>query len=269
MEGPKKKGASSQGSSSSGNKRMYTGRGDQGSTLLYNQRFVHKDSDAIQCMGCLEELEAILGLANEHCKEADNGLNEHLCETQSRLKDILICVGTPRSTSKEHHVKLTSFPQANVERVERWIDTLESELPQSNIVVLPSGGLSSAHLNVARTVCRRAERLFVPLLRCGDNDEVILRYLNRLSDFLFLAGKYASIYENINEEVYRKPSNANNSLLLKEPLAGVGGSNRKKNEKNCCSAILMMSALVGITCAAGAYSGSFPVMLDVTKLGLL
>jgi cob(I)alamin adenosyltransferase len=89
-------------------------------------------------------------------------------------------------------------------RLKSWIDDLDSELPPLASFILPSGGPASAQLHLARTVCRRAERSVVVIQQEGDVEHSVLKYLNRLSDYLFTAARYASMKDGKEEVIYKK-----------------------------------------------------------------
>lgn len=133
-----------------------------------------------------------MGLALEFCLQAGNGLDEQLCEVMSRLFDVGSAVATPPGNSvgaaKLAH---TRFGPRPCELLESWLDAHDAALPPLRAFILPSGGSAAAALHAARAVCRRAERAVVPLVRCGDVEEAVGAYLNRLSDYLFVAARTA------------------------------------------------------------------------------
>lgn len=96
------------------------------------------------------------------------------------------------------------FDVANVESLEHWIDNIDSQLPPLTNFILPSGGLAASQLHVARTVCRRAERTLVPMLQEEAISENAYRYVNRLSDYLFMLARFCAKAEGKPETVYKK-----------------------------------------------------------------
>jgi cob(I)alamin adenosyltransferase len=164
--------------------KIYTRSGDRGETGLFGGGRVPKDDVRVAAYGEVDELNAALGLA----RAAGVGALDALCQ---RLQDELFTVGavlaTPRGTKADAHIP--HLGPEWVTALERSIDELEAELPPQTHFILPGGAPGSAALHFARTVCRRAERRVVPLLREGTVDEAILRYLNRLSDLLFVMAR--------------------------------------------------------------------------------
>ena len=167
--------------------KIYTRTGDSGQTGLFGGGRVPKDDPRVAAYGAVDELNAVIGLA----RAAGLGALDPWCQD---LQDQLFTVGavlaTPRGTRAAAHI-----PQVREEWVsamESRIDGLEGELPPQTHFILPGGTPGSAALHLARTVCRRAERSVVPLFREGQVDELTLRFLNRLSDFLFVLARAAN-----------------------------------------------------------------------------
>ena len=123
----------------------------------------------------------------------------------SRLFDLGSCIATPidttKSTIKMNRVK---FSDDNVIQLEKEIDKMDEVLPPLKNFILPSGNRASVSLHLSRTIARRSERLIVPLVRNGSVDSVVQRYLNRLSDFLFVSARYITVKENLKEIIWKK-----------------------------------------------------------------
>jgi cob(I)alamin adenosyltransferase len=152
-----------------------------------------------EALGHQDELCAVIGIAREHCDASGNGLADTLAEIQSRVFDLGAAVATPVQTSDETKRSYTEFHPRFTKELERAIDKFDEELPPLTNFVIPSGGLSSTYLNLARTVCRRAERAVVPLVMAEQCDKEVGIFLNRLSDFLFAAGRAAAKREGKTE----------------------------------------------------------------------
>lgn len=167
--------------------RIYTKTGDKGETSLFGGGRVGKDDDRVDAYGEVDELNAVLGLARAE------GLGD-LDPLAQTLQDQLFTVGsvlaTPRGTKAAQ-----AIPQVQAEWItamERAIDGFDEVLPPLTSFILPGGSKAAAALHLARTVCRRAERRVVPLLRAGQIGPEVVTYLNRLSDLLFTLARMAN-----------------------------------------------------------------------------
>jgi cob(I)alamin adenosyltransferase len=184
--------------------QVYTRTGDGGTSSLYNGNRRGKNDPIFDALGNQDELNAVLGIAREHlCLHGNTGLVVKIEEIQSRLFDVGAAIATPPNSS-EKKKKYTEFELTHTRTIEVWIDEMDEALSPLKHFVIPSGGLSSTHLNLARTVCRRTERSVVPLVEAGDVNPEVGRYLNRLSDFLFVASRVASVHEGTTEVLWKK-----------------------------------------------------------------
>jgi cob(I)alamin adenosyltransferase len=169
--------------------KIYTKAGDDGTTGLLSAGRVGKDDPRIESYGTVDELNALLGLAR-----AAGGLDADLDGLLARVQDDLFAVGAaladPNPQGKFHN----AVDQGYSGRLEAEIDRLEAELPPLTQFILPGGSPAAARLHLARTVCRRAERLVVHLgCQPGvDVPRLLIAYLNRLSDFLFVLARAAN-----------------------------------------------------------------------------
>ena len=188
---------------------VYTRTGDSGTSSLYNGERRPKTDAVFDSLGHQDELNAVMGIAREYCERSGNGIDEMLAEIQSRLFDVGAAIATPVQTSTEEKRNYTKFPSEFTRTLEIWLDDLDSKLPPLTNFVIPSGGMTSMHLNLARTICRRAERSVVPLVRAEQVDAEVGRYLNRLSDFLFVAARTAATKEGKPELLWKKPTYVN------------------------------------------------------------
>ena len=122
----------------------------------------------------------------------------------SRLFDVGSAVATPLDSSSDAKLKRAAFDESHVATLETLIDKMDEELPPLKNFILPSGGLCAAHFHVARTLARRAERRVVPMVRSGAVDPGVGIYLNRLSDFLFVAARFSALRHGHSEKIYKK-----------------------------------------------------------------
>jgi cob(I)alamin adenosyltransferase len=171
--------------------RIYTRTGDGGTTALATGARRPKHDLRVAAYGTVDETNACLGLARLHT--AAHEVDPMLGRIQNDLFDLGADLATPE-TGKPLPYEPVRIVDAQVERLEREIDGLNGHLASLRSFVLPGGTPAAAALHLARTVCRRAERLVVEL--AGRPDEPVspaaVKYLNRLSDFLFVAARYAN-----------------------------------------------------------------------------
>lgn len=190
----------------SGKYRVYTKTGDAGTSSLFNMQRKPKDDEFFQALGDTDELNANLGVCREYLvAQGLSSTAQQLEEIQSRLFDVGSHIATPRTTSTAAQKARTEFADEHTAQLEKWIDEMEVELPALKNFILPSGGLASAHLHVARAVCRRAERRIVPIVAHGDAELCIQKYLNRLSDYLFVCARFACLKAGNTETIWKKP----------------------------------------------------------------
>lgn len=181
--------------------RVYTKTGDKGSTALIGGARVAKDHIRIEAYGTVDELNSFLGVVTDQL--GDEEINEWILEIQDRLFTIGSSLATdPGKTPK---MKLPDLHDSDIEWLEKKIDLMDDELPQMKSFILPGGHIAASHAHVARCVCRRAERLCVHM---QNNDEFVaedvLKYLNRLSDFLFVLARFI-VFRNGGKEIPWRP----------------------------------------------------------------
>jgi cob(I)alamin adenosyltransferase len=169
--------------------RIYTRAGDEGSTRLASGEKVSKASARVAAYGGVDELNAVIGLARLHTA-GDAELDPLLARVQNDLFDLGADLATPAGGPHEALRMVAS----QVARLEAEIDGLNAALEPLTSFVLPGGSPAAAQLHVARTVCRRAERAAVRFVHpvAGGEHAQALRYLNRLSDLLFVAARFAN-----------------------------------------------------------------------------
>jgi cob(I)alamin adenosyltransferase len=172
--------------------KIYTRTGDDGTTALGSGRRVSKYDLRVEAYGTLDETNAAIGLARLHTRAAEPQLDGMLARIQNDLFDLGADLCYPDET-KDARGRL-QVSDAQVERLEREIDKLNGGLDPLRSFVLPGGSPAASFLHLARTVSRRAERLVVALAARKDEPvgAAALRYINRLSDFLFVAARYAN-----------------------------------------------------------------------------
>ncbi len=191
--------------------RIYTKRGDGGQTNLVGGQSVAKDALRIDTYGTVDELNAVVGLA---CVSAgERAETAPLAAILKRVQHELFNLGSILATLPEDvHPKQPRVTDADVEQLEREIDDMNEALPALRSFVLPGGCRLNAELHVARTVCRRAERMAVALARQEKTPGEAIRYLNRLSDALFVHSRWAAHVLGEAEVLWAPNASASGSL---------------------------------------------------------
>ncbi|TCR89827.1 cob(I)yrinic acid a,c-diamide adenosyltransferase [Rhizobium sp. BK376] len=172
--------------------KIYTKTGDDGTTGLVAGPRRLKHDLRVESYGTIDETNSVIGVARLHTSAMPD-LDAMLAAIQNDLFDLGADLSTPETDEPAAYEPLR-IVESQVERLERDIDTLNAELKPLTSFILPGGSPAAAHLHLARTVARRAERLMVALSRT-DGERVsaaALKYVNRLSDFLFVAARHAN-----------------------------------------------------------------------------
>ncbi|MYL38361.1 cob(I)yrinic acid a,c-diamide adenosyltransferase [Halobacillus litoralis] len=168
--------------------RIYTRSGDKGQTsLIYGQR-VPKNDVRVEAYGTCDEANSTIGTALSHLRKEDWTDKAAFMQTMEKIQTILFHVGAELATPKGKDVTW-KLKQEHIDDLEQQIDSWDQDLAPLKNFILPSGHEASAALHLARTVVRRAERLAVTLEE-ELNNPLVVSYLNRLSDFLFVAARY-------------------------------------------------------------------------------
>jgi len=171
--------------------RVYTRQGDQGDTALAGGQRVPKDSPRIEAYGTVDELNSFIGLARETVGQAAS--TKPLAVILLRVQHELFNLGSILATLPEDvHPKQARVTSREVDQLEREMDEMNADLAPLRSFVLPGGSRLNAELHICRTVCRRAERACVALNRVEEVPPETIRYLNRLSDALFVWSRWAS-----------------------------------------------------------------------------
>jgi cob(I)alamin adenosyltransferase len=184
--------------------RVYTKGGDKGETSLIGGERVSKAAPRIEAYGTIDELNAVLGLVRT-ALEASKA--QDLLPVIHRVQQELFNLGCELATADpEMRAKLPRVEARHVEGLEADIDARNDALPKLKSFVLPGGGWPSAYFHLGRTVCRRAERLLVAMAQTEDLGDHAVMYLNRLSDALFVFGRWAALQDGQPEPLW-EPKN--------------------------------------------------------------
>ncbi len=170
--------------------KIYTRTGDQGDTALFGGGRTSKDDPRVEAYGDVDELNAALGLAR--ASELMPRIDEVLVPIQRDLFAIGALLATPDREKMKAHLDKARIDDDRIAQLERAIDDGDRELEPLKAFIIPGGTPKAAALHLARTVCRRAERRVVALRRSGEVPDLVVIYLNRLSDLLFTLARVAN-----------------------------------------------------------------------------
>ena len=186
--------------------KIYTKTGDKGETSLYGGTRVSKAAARVESYGTLDELNAFIGLAKAEISD------EKVLNQLQKIQFDLFTVGSEAATPTDKLILANGknrldlmISEEEILELEHWMDDLDAELEPLQFFILPSGGKAAASIHVCRTVCRRAERAMVHLNETEEVRPELIKYLNRLSDYLFILARYISKISGEKEE-YWNPS---------------------------------------------------------------
>ena len=180
--------------------KIYTKTGDEGITSLIGGTKVFKSNIRIDTYGTVDELNSYIGLVHDHCRE--NGISTILTDIQDRLFTIgssLAC-----DPDKEVKMKIPDLHEQDITYLENEIDKMNAELPEMKYFIMPTGHIAVSSTHITRCICRRAERCCVQLQE--ENlfiEPLIIKYLNRLSDYLFVLARYIGFQLGVAEVEWR------------------------------------------------------------------
>ena len=188
------------------NMKIYTKTGDKGTSSLYNGRRVPKEHEIFAAVGNVDELNSVLGVASVFVNQEGivfpSEVGVGVCNVlQAQLFDVGACLATPINDekSRESQLNRVKFRDENVSDLEKLIDCIQEKIPPLKRFILPGGGSSvaGAQFHICRSVCRRAERSIVELAnKQGGVPEVIIKYINRMSDLFFVMARYCCCYND-------------------------------------------------------------------------
>ena len=186
--------------------KIYTKTGDKGETSLYGGTRVSKAAARVESYGTLDELNAFIGLAKSEISD------EKVLNQLQKIQFDLFTVGSEAATPTDKLLLANGksrldlmISEKEITELELWMDDFDAELEPLKFFILPSGGKAAATVHVCRTVCRRAERAMVFLNETEEVRPELIKYLNRLSDYLFILARYISKISGEKEE-YWNPS---------------------------------------------------------------
>lgn len=183
--------------------KIYTKTGDRGETALYGGTRVSKASARVEAYGTIDELNSFIGVAKSQVQD------EKVLEQLKKIQFDLFTAGSEAATPADKlmlangtlRLPLT-ISETEITELENWMDAMETQLEPLQYFILPGGGSAATAMHVARTVCRRAERALVFLNETEELRPELIKYLNRLSDYLFVLARYVSKLQNEAEEYW-------------------------------------------------------------------
>lgn len=182
--------------------RLYTRTGDKGETSIIGGR-VGKDNVRVDAYGTVDELNSVVGIAMTELEPVK--FHDILADLETIQHELFDCGGDLATINGKRGFKLQ---QESIDNMEVKIDTYIQEAPELERFILPGGSKGSAHIHLARTVARRAERLVVALMRTGEEvHPVTLKYLNRLSDYFFAIARVINFREGVKDVEYVRSAN--------------------------------------------------------------
>lgn len=180
---------------------LYTGTGDSGMTSLVGGKRVSKTSVRLESYGTLDELSSFLGVVAA-CTDCTGEIRSQILSIQDRIFDAGSYLATAVEPGTEPLCNATG--EDSIREIETWIDALDADTPRIKAFVLPGGSPAASHCHVARTVCRRAERIILSLAAEEYVDPSLLKWINRLSDYLFIAARHLNHVSGVEEITWHK-----------------------------------------------------------------
>ncbi|HET9635158.1 MAG TPA: cob(I)yrinic acid a,c-diamide adenosyltransferase [Gemmatimonadaceae bacterium] len=177
--------------------KIYTKTGDKGDTGLFGGGRVPKDDPRVEAYGDVDELNAVIGMAR--AIEPLPRIDEVLVPMQRDLFSIGALLATPDLDKMHKHLEKANIDEGRITELERSIDDCDRDLEPLKAFIIPGGSKKGATLHVARTVCRRAERRVISLQREVEIPQIVVVYLNRLSDLLFTLARLANVLTGAGE----------------------------------------------------------------------
>lgn len=189
--------------------KIYTKTGDKGETSLYGGTRVSKAAARVESYGTLDELNAFIGLAKSEISD------EKVLSQLQKIQFDLFTVGSEAATPTDKMFLANGksrldllISEEEITELELWMDDFDAELEPLKFFILPSGGKAAATIHVCRTVCRRAERSMVFLREAEEVRPELIKYLNRLSDYLFVLARYISKISGEKEDFWNPSERA-------------------------------------------------------------
>jgi cob(I)alamin adenosyltransferase len=178
--------------------KVYTKKGDKGTTQLIGGTRVPKNTLRIEAYGTIDELNSFIGLIRD--QDISSKYFDQLIETQDRLFTLgsLLAADPEKST-----MKLPELQELDIDNLENWIDEMEATLSPMTSFILPGGHTTVSYTHIARCICRRSERIITELSLTNVVSPLVLAYVNRLSDYLFVLSRKLTKELNVKEQPWK------------------------------------------------------------------
>jgi len=177
--------------------KIYTKTGDQGETSLFGGKRLPKSHLRIDAYGTVDELNCYLGLLRDSVQE------DRLRDLLKDIQDRLFTIGSNLASDPDKDMVVPDVKSRDIELLEQEIDRMNEALPELKNFILPGGHPTVSTCHISRCVCRRAERLVVALEQASRVDNILIQYLNRLSDYLFVLARYLGHQLEVEEVVWK------------------------------------------------------------------
>ena len=177
--------------------KIYTKTGDLGETSLLGGKRVLKSNTRIQAYGTIDELNSYLGMV------ADQEVNKDRIPQLKEIQDRLFTIGSHLALESDKKINLPFIEEKDITFLESLIDEMDAQLPSMKNFVLPGGHISISFVHVARCVCRRAERCIISINEEKQIDPLIIKYINRLSDYLFVLARKMALELGVEETPWK------------------------------------------------------------------
>ncbi len=204
--------------------KIYTRTGDEGTTALFGGDRVVKSHPRIEAYGTVDELNAVVGVVLAHLDPDSGTGSARLRPVLVRIQNDLFVLGADLATPEHSRPTVPRIGGAHIDALEADIDAFDADLPPLRAFILPGGTAASAHLHVARTVCRRAERLAVEAATRERFNEGAVVYLNRLSDLFFVLSRWANHAAAVADVEWHPAPTSVPSVPVRAPLERPGPS---------------------------------------------
>ena len=174
--------------------KIYTKKGDSGKTSIIGQKSINKHNVRIEAYGSVDELNSYMGLIRSYKSKDLPDLENQIVGVQNNLFIIGAALATKKNSGSKYFID-----EESIEKLENYIDIFETKLKPLTAFILPGGDVWSSHIQIARSVCRRAERRITQMNEDLFVDPKIIKYINRLSDYLFVLSRLVSQLNNNRE----------------------------------------------------------------------